>query len=734
MNTLPRHLTGHPLARRNVESFSATSIIPGFGRGILHRWLLLLPWLPVVTATGFAAGRVDSCTEEALATALLDGGTVTFGCSGTILLEQPLKIGTNTVIDGSGQQVILDGGGGVRIFEVQGATRLELKQLTLVNGFHAGADADLVAGEAAADGMGGAIWVGDGGSLFVSECVFEGHRARGGAGSGHGHGLSRLSAGGARGGAIYLGNGILQIEDTEFRGNQAKGGEGGGQGPTPEEVAAGRGGAVYHEQGESRMVGTRFVQNLAEGSIPMDALVSPRNGSAYGGALYVGVAGLTLEGCQFTSNRVNVGRAPRNTGAGEAAGGAIYLGAGSSEALIHQSAFESNVCPGGRGWDLATEGRGGAIASLRSWQCRLSTFLSNRVEGGMSISAGAPGKGGAIWSAAPVVIEDCTFQDNSAVGAMGEGSMAVGGDGPDGSDAMGGAVFVAGAARVRGSAFAGNQAVGGPGNFLAGFPSSGGGDGLGGAVFGTAPLTMVNCTLTGNAALGGQPDAFLGQNPGNARGGAIHLAAGPFGGTNLTLVGNRVVATEAGGTVEGAGFHVVSGVTQAVLINTLLVGNDPGGDSVGAFEAFRANLTTADLTAGGVEPRLGEFGDYGGPTWTMSLLEGSPAMDAGERLSCPETDQRGVLRPVGAGCDIGAFEFTAPYSANTLVAERKADGRMQVVFAGDSDRDFVVERSTDLAEWRAASTNRVNTVGILVFEEAPDAGSSGGTFLRVARP
>ncbi|MBX3746725.1 MAG: hypothetical protein KF833_15560 [Verrucomicrobiae bacterium] len=690
-----------------------------------------MPWLTVLTASGIAAAQVDSCTEEALATALLGGGTVTFGCSGTILLEQPLKIEADTVIDGSGQQVVLDGGGRVRIFEVQDATRLELRQLTLVNGFHAGADANPETGEAASDGMGGAVWVGDGGHLLVSECVFEGHQVRGGAGAGAS--VARLSAGGARGGAIHVGNGTLHIEDSVFSENQADGGDGGGQGLTPHETASGRGGAVYHDLGESRMVRTRFVNNRAQGSLLTEALVSPRNGSAYGGALYAGAADLLLDGCQFLSNRVNVGSAPRNTGAGEAAGGAVYIGAGPSEALIRESTFESNVCPGGRGWDLATEGRGGAIASLRSWQCRLSMFLSNRVEGGMSISAGAPGKGGAIWSAAPMAIEDCTFLDNSAVGVMGQGSMAVG-DAPDGSEALGGAVFVEGATWIRGSAFARNQAVGGPGNSVPGFPNSGGGDGLGGAVFGAAPLAMWNCTLIGNEAFAGQPDAFLGQNPGNARGGAIHLAAGPFGGTNLTLVGNRVVATDAGGTVEGAGFHMMPDVTQASLINTILFGNEPGGDWVGTFETFRSNLTTAGLATDGVEPRLGTFGDYGGPTWTVSLLEGSPAIDAGESLSCPETDQRGVMRPVGAGCDLGAFEFTAPYLANTLVAERKADGRMQVVFAGEPDQDFVVETSTDLVEWRAASTNQVNAVGLLVFGEGRDSGQPGPTFLRVARP
>jgi len=54
---------------------------------------------------------------------------------------------------------------------------------------------------------------------------------------------------------------------------------------------------------------------------------------------------------------------------------------------------------------------------------------------------------------------------------------------------------------------------------------------------------------------------------------------------------------------------------------------------------------------------LGELGDNGGSTQTVSLLEGSPAIDAGDDSLCPAADQRGVNRPQGAACDIGAYEL-----------------------------------------------------------------------------
>ncbi len=57
------------------------------------------------------------------------------------------------------------------------------------------------------------------------------------------------------------------------------------------------------------------------------------------------------------------------------------------------------------------------------------------------------------------------------------------------------------------------------------------------------------------------------------------------------------------------------------------------------------------------DPLLGAFGDHGGFTSTVSLLPGSPAIDAGNDAVCPATDQRNVTRPKGTHCDMGAYEL-----------------------------------------------------------------------------
>jgi len=56
------------------------------------------------------------------------------------------------------------------------------------------------------------------------------------------------------------------------------------------------------------------------------------------------------------------------------------------------------------------------------------------------------------------------------------------------------------------------------------------------------------------------------------------------------------------------------------------------------------------------DPLLGPLQDNGGPTQTMALLAGSPAIGGG--ANCPALDQRGVAR--SNGCDIGAVQHDAP--------------------------------------------------------------------------
>src|SRR5262249_28196708 len=135
--------------------------------------------------------------------------------------------------------------------------------------------------------------------------------------------------------------------------------------------------------------------------------------------------------------------------------------------------------------------------------------------------------------------------------------------------------------------------------------------------------------------------------------------------------GNIIGATTFGGGVYAQN----SGTTAVTLRNNILAANVANGapnNCVAALTSGGGNLEdTAPSQCGltgpgdraGVSPLLGGIGNNGGPTLTQQLLAGSPAIDAGTGSGCPSTDQRGVARPIGGACDIGAYELATPSAA-----------------------------------------------------------------------
>lgn len=147
-------------------------------------------------------------------------------------------------------------------------------------------------------------------------------------------------------------------------------------------------------------------------------------------------------------------------------------------------------------------------------------------------------------------------------------------------------------------------------------------------------LDMDSLTIVGN-----QADA---NGDGNGRGGGIHV---PYAYGTLTLH-NSLVAQNAdrSGNAPDCSTENGSGNLQSLGYN--LVGSLPG--------CVLAGITVGNLT--NVSPRLGGLQQNGGATASLALLPGSPAIDTGDPAACLPTDQRGISRPQGSACDIGAYE------------------------------------------------------------------------------
>jgi predicted outer membrane repeat protein len=127
---------------------------------------------------------------------------------------------------------------------------------------------------------------------------------------------------------------------------------------------------------------------------------------------------------------------------------------------------------------------------------------------------------------------------------------------------------------------------------------------------------------------------------------------------NVTINGNSAA-------VEGGGIRNESN-SDPVIRNTILWGNTaPTGAQIHNYDAESVPVVSYSVVQGGYAggsniiteaPRLGALGDYSGLTQTVPLLPGSSAIDAGDNATCTTSDQRGVSRPQGSTCDIGAFE------------------------------------------------------------------------------
>jgi hypothetical protein len=301
-----------------------------------------------------------------------------------------------------------------------------------------------------------------------------------------------------------------------------------------------------------------------------------------------------------------------------------------------------------------------------------------------AISGNYSGAGfiGTIVNSGNLTVSNSTISDNSGVGIKNSGSATInystlsgnnvfGGYNPD---SLGGGIFNTGNLTVNNSTISGNK-VTAVGAVPSGTGSVGGpaGNGMGGGIYmGGGMLSINSSTLAVNQAIGGSSfPAYAG--PGDGLGGGLYIARGMVSITNSTLAGNQATGgwvIDGHYTPElgyGGGIYNAAGASALQMHDTILADNtaDTGPDLDGGVTSLGYSLI--GNTAGGsgfgasdllnVNPRFGPLQNNGGPTQTMALLPGSPALNAGDPTQLGVADQRGVVRT--GGVNIGAYQASA---------------------------------------------------------------------------
>lgn len=293
-------------------------------------------------------------------------------------------------------------------------------------------------------------------------------------------------------------------------------------------------------------------------------------------------------------------------------GGAIRVfGRG---AVVERSVFLGN---------RATEGDGGAIAEFSSSQGFsfpvTNSFFSNNSAGGAGGAINGSDDSLDLAALVPttVIVTGSTFSGNSA-------------------GVSGGALSLPSAGSVvQNSTFSGNLVT----------------NGLGGAIFvgSSEPVTLNNVSINGNEVVSGT-------------GGGIAAPAGTL--VNVSLRNSIVAANrdsngtapDCSGPMNSQGHNLVGNSTGCMI--TAGVGDQLGTAAMPVDPLLGDLLDNGGITAGS---------NVGGQTPTviptLALRMGSTAIDTGDLAppgsggtACEAADQRGVARPVGPACDIGAFE------------------------------------------------------------------------------
>ena len=180
----------------------------------------------------------------------------------------------------------------------------------------------------------------------------------------------------------------------------------------------------------------------------------------------------------------------------------------------------------------------------------------------------------------------------------------------------------------------------------------------GGGIFSRGTFTIENSTVSDNYS---------------SFGGGMYLV-----GAEATILNTTITSNRQGGIRTGFGFTGTVRVGSSIIAGNYDDDEEPvlrdcltpegeitslGRNLVGTTGECVWTSAVGDILGSHsqpIDPRLEPLRDNGGLTMTHALAPGSPALNAAGTQNCPDTDQRGVRRPQGPACDMGAFEMEVP--------------------------------------------------------------------------
>ncbi len=561
---------------------------------------------------------MTNCTEAGLNAALVGGGNISFNCGAnpvTITLTSGKTISVNTTIDGGGK-ITLSGGDAHSIFAINTGFRLTLNNITLAHGSSA---------------MGGCVLVQ--GTLNATQATFRNctsHTAWIFPGSGGAifnwggtvaltNSLVTANSVDLNGGGVYLLGGQATFNHVDVLNNTAwvtyTGSGGGVYVASNTNFVASDSSFTNNSVGWQGQGGGLYVYSSTALLVNVSADYNHANNAGDGGGFYAENSQFTLQGGSASGNYglydgggltlyntvANISNAAINNNKASSTGGGLSTYQGS---LSMNNVTVNNNYVGSDG---------GGIDLYQTPTTLVNVTVNN--------NHGQRNGGGIHNYWQTLTLDRVTVSGNEAVGNQGDGG---------------------GVLNDRGVLIASNSTI--DHNTTTGH---------GGGIYNDTDsiINLTNVTLSANTAA--------------VNGGGIHSEASfstdvtAITLTNVTLKDNQAVS--GGGIFNGNTVH-----NFVYLKNTLIADSQPQNCVGKAFTSAKYSLstdTTCTLSGTGnhtnTPARLFPLLDNGGATRTHLPNPTSVLVNGVVGVDCPSTDQRGVARPQGLGCDIGAVERQA---------------------------------------------------------------------------